>query len=80
MSAKDPAFVLVTRPNYGWDIRGPDGMVWHTRRDRDEAEKLRAALDDAFDAGRAYERRKADAQHVPGPPNPPKPIHPRQVG
>jgi hypothetical protein len=76
--ANNPAYIVV-RDSGGFYVRGPLGnpVVGHLQEG--VAEILAARMSEAFEAGRTWEKRKASAHLVPGPPNPPKPYHPREA-
>lgn len=77
---RDPAFVLVNDSASGWLINGPDGLTWGVQGEREDAEYDCRMFNLAFYAGVAHAERKANAANVPGPQNPPRPIHSRECG
>ncbi len=85
--SKDPGFVGVSKTvktikgdEYTWgeiQVVGPRGLVVYDCDDK-EAEKVLSLLNFAFDAGRKWEQDKQDQEDVPGPQDPPRPIHRRE--
>lgn len=77
----NPAFKLIDTQDGCLKIIGPNGMFFDEVFDRPRhyAVHLVSLLNKAFVAGESHEAKK-HCQPVPGPPNPPKKIHPPEVG
>ena len=78
MNKENPAFKVYRRGPL-FSVYGPDGLPWFDRVSDSEAQRLCDLLERAFSAG-SYHEAKKHLPPVPGPPNPPKKIHPSEVG